>query len=65
MKSKLKSIMKEKKVTVRELQKMSGVSLQTITKARDERISTCSIRSIYSIAKALEASIVDLIEEEP
>ncbi|GLI36181.1 hypothetical protein DAMNIGENAA_36140 [Desulforhabdus amnigena] len=65
MKSKLKSVMKEKKVTVRELQKMSGVSLQTITKACDERINTCSVRSIYSIAKALEVSIVDLIEEEP
>jgi DNA-binding Xre family transcriptional regulator len=62
MKSRLKTIMTEKGITVRDLVRETGVSSATIHKARDERIIFCSLQSLDKIAKALGVTVVDLID---
>lgn len=64
MRSRLKHIMTEKKKTVRDLARETGVSSATIHKARDERIINCSLQSLDKIARALRVEVADLIEHE-
>ena len=60
---KLKEIMEEKGVTVRQLAEMAGVSIQTIMRARGPEIDTCTVAVLESIASALGVSVKDLFEE--
>ena len=62
MESKLPKIMKMKGVTIYDLIDMTGLSKQTITRARDERIRHCSLHTLESIAHALGVRTADLYE---
>lgn len=62
-KSNIADLMKDKELTVRALVKETGLSLQTVTNARDERIASCSLKTLWSIADALGCRVKDLFEE--
>jgi DNA-binding Xre family transcriptional regulator len=63
MQSKISSLMADKKMTIRELVKKTGVSSATIQKARDIRIEQCRMVSLKKIAEALDVRVQDLFEE--
>ena len=64
IKSNLKEIMERLDVTYKELEEKTGISSQTITRARGDMISECRLSTLETIAKALEVSTKDLYEEE-
>ena len=53
IKSNLKEIMERLDVTYKQLEEKTGVSSQTITRARGEMISECRLSTLETIAKAL------------
>lgn len=61
--SNIKQIMKEKKVTVRELVKSTGLSSATIDRARGEAISECRLSTLARIAVALNVTVKDTFSE--
>ena len=61
--SKLKECMAKKGITYAALEKKTGLSSQTITRARGEMIRECRLSTLESIAKALGVKICDLFEE--
>lgn len=63
MKSNVKILMKEKGVTILALADECGFSSRTIQKARDERIESCTLRTLAAIASALGCQVKDLFEE--
>lgn len=63
MKSKVKIIMKDKGATILALADEAGVSQRTIQKARDERIESCTLRTLSKIATVLDCQVKDLFEE--
>jgi len=63
MKSNVKTIMKDQGATILGLADEAGVSQRTIQKARDERIESCTLRTLATIAKALDCTVKDLFEE--
>ena len=63
LKSKIKEVMEEKGVTYVMLEKSTGFSSQTITRARGEMIRECRLSTLEAIAKALGVKICDLFEE--
>jgi len=61
--SNIKEVMKREKATIRELAAVSGVSLKTINKARqDEGISECRLSTLGRIANALEVPVKELFD---
>jgi len=63
--SKIKWLMREKKITVRALAERADISIVTINKARqDSGISECRLSTLGRIAQALEVKTKDLYEEE-
>ena len=63
--SNLKKIMKDKKVTVRNLSEKTGISIQTIMNARDnKKICSCSLGKLQKIARALDCKVKDLFIED-
>ncbi len=64
VRSKIKEIMKEKGVTYAALEEKSGLSNQTIARARGDLINECRISTLDIFAKALGVKISDLYEEE-
>ncbi len=66
MKSRLEQVMKDKGVTIRELEKLSGVTTVTIVRARkDGLIGRCSLDTIQKLATALGCSVYDLFTPDP
>lgn len=66
IKSLLADIMKEKGITIRNLEDGTGLAPQTIIRARkngEENIEACSLRTLARIAQCLNVSIKDLFEE--
>ena len=62
--SKIKEIMKDKDVTIRDIVAVSGLSSATLHKARsDVDISECRLSTLGRIADALEVSTKDLYDE--
>lgn len=61
--SNVKSIMEQKKITYVMLEKLTGLSSQTITRARGNRIRELSLDTLEMIALALDVSIKDLFDE--
>ena len=53
IKSNLKEIMERLDVTYKHLEETTGISSQTITRARGEMISECRLSTLETIAKAL------------
>lgn len=63
--SNLKKIMKEKKITMKQLENMTQMSSSTINKARqDEGIAECRLSTLGRIAKALGVPIKKLFDGE-
>lgn len=62
--SKIKELMKNKKITMRDLAEQSGVSVVTLNKARqDEGISECRLSTLAKIGSALGVKTKRLYEE--
>lgn len=61
--SNVKNIMKSCSVTYVELEALTGLSSQTITRARSSRIREISLGKLETIAHALGVSVKDLFEE--
>ena len=64
IKSNLKEITERLDVTYKQLEEKTGVSSQTITRARGEMISECRLSTLETIAKALGVSTKDLYDEK-
>lgn len=65
MHSNLKEIMKKKNVTIRGICEGTGLALQTVMNARDDKkILSCSLGTLLTIARALECPVKDLFDEE-
>ena len=60
----IKQLMETQSITVRELARKTGLSNESIMRARDQRIESCSLRTLATIAAALGARTKDLYEEE-
>lgn len=64
IKSNLKEIMERLDVTYKQLEEKTGISSQTITRARGDMISECRLSTLETIAKALGVSTKELYEEK-
>lgn len=65
MKSNLRDLMSEKKMTIRSLEAKSQISNVTILKARsDEKIIKCTLETLSRIAAALGVRVRDLFDED-
>jgi len=61
--SNIKKIMEEKKFTVRAMNAATGLSLETINRARRPGINQCRLCTLEVIADFLECKVKDLFEE--
>lgn len=61
--SNIKTIMERKKITYVMLERATGLSSQTITRARGPRIREVSLDKLETIARALGVPIKDLFDE--
>jgi DNA-binding Xre family transcriptional regulator len=64
IKSRVQGLMEAQDLTVRKFAEMTGISLQTIMRARDARIGTCTLNTLATIASALGVRVKDLFTEE-
>jgi len=62
--SKIKYLMEQQEISVRKMCDLTGLSLQTVVRARDARISTCTVGVLETIARALGCQVKDLFEED-
>lgn len=63
--SNIKQLMKQKKLTMRDMETLTGMSLRTLNKARqDEGIAECRLSTLGRIAKALGVPIKKLFDGE-
>lgn len=63
--SNIKKIMKEKKLTIRQLESETGMSTRTLNKARsDEGISECRLSTLARIADALGVDVKETFERK-
>ena len=65
LKSNLPDIMKEKNITYEELQYLANTAPDTIARARDSRIATCTLRTLEKFAEALRVDVHDLFPQIP
>ena len=56
--------MKEKKITYRCLAELSGISGETINRARGAFIYECKLSTLDALSKVLNVKIKDLFDEE-
>ncbi len=56
MQSHIPRIMRAKGLTIYDLAERTGLSKQTITRARDSRIRHCSLSTLAKLAKALDVT---------
>jgi len=62
--SQLKEIMEDQGVTMRELVSRTGLSMQTVNRARGQMIGRCTLNTLATIAAALGVKAKDLFEED-
>ena len=62
--SKIKELMEAQAVTVRDLATRTGLSNESIMRARDHRIESCSLSTLAVIAAALGCQVKDLFSEQ-
>lgn len=62
--SNVREIMEDYGITYVELEKRTGLSNQTIARARGELIRECKLSTLSLIAKALGVGIKDLFEDD-
>jgi DNA-binding Xre family transcriptional regulator len=66
MKSHVKKMMEQKGLTLREVMTEAGIANKTILFARsDQKIETCTLRTLKKIARVLEVSVNDLFTDDP
>ena len=63
IRSNIRQLMEEKKITIRVLLDEIGISSQTITRARGPLIRECRLSTLEAIAGALGVKVKDLFEE--
>ena len=61
--SNIKEIMEDKGVTYVELERLTGLTNLTITRARSELIRECKLSTLETIARALDVRIYDLFDD--
>ena len=61
--SNLAQVMERKGVSIRVLADECGLSKETISRARDERIQHCTLETLAAIAGALGVKVKNLFEE--
>lgn len=61
--SRVKETMEAQGVTMRELIARTGLSMQTVNRARGPMIARCTLETLASIAGALGVTTKDLYEE--
>ena len=65
MKSRVKEVLNEKGITVRELMKLTGLSSATIHRAKTDSLFTaCTLETFISIARACGCQVKDLFTED-
>lgn len=62
--SKVKDQMKDQGVTIRGLMERTGLSNETILRARSEKIRLCRLETLAAIATALGVKTKDLYDED-
>jgi DNA-binding Xre family transcriptional regulator len=62
--SNIKMMMKDQGITIRDLMGRTGLSNETILRARTEKIRLCRLETLATIAAALGVRTKDLYEEE-
>lgn len=63
IRSNVKFIMEDKKITYAMLERITGLSSQTITRARSDRIREISLDKLETIAQALGVPLKDLFDQ--
>ncbi|MDR0827630.1 MAG: helix-turn-helix transcriptional regulator [Desulfovibrio sp.] len=63
--SNLKKIMHNKHMSYEKLQGFAQISPQSVARASDHRISTCTLKILGKIAAALDVQVKDLFDEVP
>lgn len=61
--SKVKLVMEKKKMTIRKLMELSGLSNETILRARGEQIVQCRLETLIIIGQCLGCKVKDLFDE--
>ena len=61
--SRVKETMEDQGVTMREFTARTGLSMQTVNRARGPMISRCTLETLAAIAGALGVEVKDLFEE--
>jgi len=61
--SNIKKIMEEKKLTVRAMNAATGLSLETISRARLKGINQCRLCTLEVMAGYLDCKVKDLLDE--
>ncbi len=61
--SRIKFLMEQRGISVRQMVATTGLSDQTIQRSRDARINRCTIETLSTIAHALGVRVKDLFEE--
>ena len=61
--SNIKEIMEDKGVTYVELERRTGLTNLTITRARGELIRECKLSTLEAIARALQVRVYDLFDD--
>lgn len=60
---KVRELMTEKGITIREMAERTGLAAETIKRSRDARIGRCTLDTLATIAGALGVRTKDLYEE--
>jgi DNA-binding Xre family transcriptional regulator len=61
--SKVRDVMEEKGVTVREVMEQTGLAKETVNRARGPMIARCTLETLAAIAAALGVKVKELFEE--
>jgi DNA-binding Xre family transcriptional regulator len=62
--SNVKRIMGEKKVTIRAMNEATGLSFETISRARKDQINLCRLNTLEAMAGYLGCKVKDLFDED-
>lgn len=62
--SRVKEVMKGQGITMRELVNRTGLSMQTINRARGDLIGRCTLDTLATISAALGTKVKDLFSED-
>ena len=61
--SNVKTLMQIKKLTIRHMVALSGLSDKTILRARSDKIVECRLYTLQTLAKHLDCKVKDLFDE--